>query len=321
MPDSSDDTAQFTTPTIPLGELIAAMTTFLGYPPVDSLLVYVVDGPCIRVDLPAPEHCESLAAQMASVAAQHGHDMFVMVIGGQPDRDLPHRGLVESLTRRLKDLRVTIHEAVWSPDVRAGARWVSYTTDHRGVVPDPDTTLVAVHAAYEGIPKFSSRADMAASLAPDPAEALRRRAELITQLRDQPDIATEAGHDLIKGVIAATNDGTDLDDDTLARVARALDDPDVRGWCLVSDDIPRDRSTNDAWARLVRALPAPERSFPACLLAIGTYLAGEGALTQIAQEIAVTSDPDDTLAPLLGAAFQYGISPREMRAILRRART
>ncbi|MDQ3404891.1 MAG: DUF4192 domain-containing protein [Actinomycetota bacterium] len=110
-----------------------------------------------------------------------------------------------------------------------------------------------------------------------------------------------------------------FDDDRLVALAIALSHGDVRDACLRITLGPRARSADRLWTRLVRTLPAPERAEPACLLAIGAHLRGEGTLARIALEIAVSANPSHALAGLLFTAVDHCITPAELRNIIMRA--
>jgi hypothetical protein len=57
---------------------------------------------------------------------------------------------------------------------------------------------------------------------------------------------------------------------------------------------------------------------PVCLvLAVAAYLAGDGALANVAIERAITADPENRLADLLTMLFSAGIRPEELGESLR----
>jgi hypothetical protein len=62
-------------------------------------------------------------------------------------------------------------------------------------------------------------------------------------------------------------------------------------------------------------VPAANAAAPACLLAATAYLAGDGAMANIAVDRALLVDPDYRLAQLLGDALQTGMPPQLWRAV------
>jgi hypothetical protein len=108
----------------------------------------------------------------------------------------------------------------------------------------------------------------------------------------------------------------DLDDPTIARLARALSIPDIREACLAFPLTPRAAQAERLWAALTRTTPAPFRANPACLLAISTYLRGEGTLASIALDLAEAADPTHHLTHTLREVVDLGLPPRRFRLML-----
>lgn len=322
--------------------LISAIPTMLGFYPLDSLVMVTVIGSrfafAARVDLPAPGENEQLAGQLGALATQHNVDAVFLVIvgGGGLVTELPNRGLVTALCEKLHAIDVAILGAAWAPTLEAGQPWIQY--DHggeSGVIPDPTTSELAAHMAFSGQATYRSRTDLAHTLAPDDDDALQRRADRIAALRRGATCVTDiCDIDLVTTTIeslrhlqstdsSATNFDHvfgcgELDDEVIARIAIGLTDSELRGQCLAFalDDAV---SANRLWARMTQATPGPERVNPAWLLAFGAYVNGDGAIAQIALEIALEVDPHHPLATLLKTAIGHAIAPTELRAILTRA--
>ncbi|MGQ0838715.1 DUF4192 domain-containing protein [Actinokineospora sp.] len=370
------------------GDLVAAAPHLLGFHPDDSLVVIslVPDespgspgheegirvGPVMRVDLPAARHRAAVARQLSTTVVDHGAaKALVLVTGGGTARgpdSMPHRELVDELTRALAAADVTVDHALWARAAQAGETWWCYfNPDCTGIVPDPDATTLAAAMAVAGAVKYPSRKAMADSLASDPPAALDRRAALLdARVEDELRAADEGTCDpdafqrdlaVINAAIAdvalpdfdlptdslvrmptpptefpttpgrarpaaqsrARPPDQDLDDDRLAALAMALSHSDIRGECLKLILTDRAAAADRLWIRLTRALPAPERAEPACLVAISAYLRGEGTLASIALEVALAANPAHTLAALLNATVDHAIAPTELRAIISRA--
>ncbi len=110
-----------------------------------------------------------------------------------------------------------------------------------------------------------------------------------------------------------------LDDVRIAELAVALSHTDVRSECLSLALTDRARAADRLWTHLTRALPAPERAEPACLVAVHAYLRGDGALAGMALDVALAANPGHSLAALLRASVDHAMPPHELRAIIARA--
>ncbi len=77
------------------------------------------------------------------------------------------------------------------------------------------------------------------------------------------------------------------------------------------------QAAENLWITLVRKAPAPELAEVATLLAVSTYVRGEGALAHIAIERALDADPAHTLADLIRHTLDSGIPPSEFAQFLR----
>ncbi|MFC5287749.1 DUF4192 domain-containing protein [Actinokineospora guangxiensis] len=341
--------------TLPLdgGDLIAAIPHLLGFHPKDSLvLITLVDtesphiGAVLRLDLPPERHRAQMAGHVARLAAGHGAASAVAVVvgGGGSPQALPHRRFVADLARTFRRSSVSLDHAIWVAEVERDIHWRCY--DHRGCagqVPDPDTSPFGVGMLVRGAVKYASREALAATLAPDPQDALDRR-ELLIDTRADADPPTRSTVDA--ALAAFTTDPPDddpidayddmvldmfhvhappadnlptLPDETLADLAVALYDSEIRGHCQQLALTPQAPAAERLWTYLVRALPPPDRAEPACFLAVSAYLRGNGSLARVALDIALQSRPAHTLASLLTAALDGAMTPRELRTILTQA--
>jgi hypothetical protein len=334
------------------GDLIAAVPLLLGFHPVDSVVVVTIAddahgervGPVLRLDLPSPRDAPGGAAYLAQAVGKHGvREVFVLICGGGTDLT-PHRSFVDEMRAALGAVGVAVTHALWAPAAQAGQTWWCYDDPGcTGVIPDPDTLPLAAAMTFAGLVRYPDRAALVDSLAQDPPDVLERRAILVDSLicaelhaADDGSCDQDAFAKDVAAVWAAVDEFADLesstvegakvcrtepefDDQRIARLTVALSHSDVRGECLkiiLSDRAP---AAIRLWTRLTKALPAPERAEPACLLAIGAYLRGDGTLAHIALDVAADADPGHELARLLRAALENAIAPTELRELLRRA--
>lgn len=107
----------------------------------------------------------------------------------------------------------------------------------------------------------------------------------------------------------------ELTDDEVVRLTDALGDHRVRDLCLDFDAIPDVPAAERLWTALARATPEPERSEPACVLAYSAYARGDGALANIALDVAERAEPGHRLCELLREAVSSGVAPDKMRAV------
>jgi hypothetical protein len=313
-------------------ELLAGIPSLLGFPPVDSLVLMTFTvaqelslGVTMRADLPPPWDEPDLVDQLCCAVVNNGPVAVVMVVvgGARDDQDaLPHRQLVETLADVLHDEGVPVAHALWAASVEQGAPWRCYVHDFcHGQIPDPAFSPLAAAAVAGGRRTYSDRTELAAQLAPDPAEALARREHLLANHPPPTDDeALDRELSFVHQTIEAAGDLTthlaDLDDERIARLGAALSDGRVRDECLALALTDRADAAERLWLALTKALPPPERAEPACLLAVAAYLRGEGALTNVALEVAMEADPVHGLSAILQQALDLGTSPGVLRKLL-----
>ncbi|MBC6447632.1 DUF4192 domain-containing protein [Actinokineospora xionganensis] len=330
------------------GDFVAAVPSLLGFHPVDSIVVLAVvdDGPRCRIgqlmrsDLRLPGDDLFMARYLSQTCAQNGGSrVFVLITGGGSER-LPQSDFVDLVRAAFDEEGVSVELAVWARSARAGEKWWCYDDPERcGEVPDPDIAPVAAALTVAGLVKYPTREALAATLAPDPPDDIRRRSVLIDarlQAEFRNGQAGECDPEAFSRdwalVDAALDDFTrsteDLsgrgseplwEDERIVGLAVALCHSDVRSECLKVALSARAPAAVRLWTRLTRSTPAPERAQPAVLLAIGAYLRGDGPLAHIALDVAMEANPGHALASLLRAAIGHAIAPTELREIITRA--
>jgi hypothetical protein len=313
------------------GELIAAVPGLLRFHPTDSIVLITYAGPhelhleaVLRMDLPNPDHISAVADQLRVVALNHDAAVAeILVFGGLSGSEvdppqLPHRELVEELGDALDRGGVVLAHAVWAPNPEPGQTWWCYEDPEcSGQVEDPTGSPVVAALTIAGVVTYTSRDELAASLTPDPPDALQRRSELLAAL---PPVDPSTEFPFVRKIIDATDPdpGTepDLDDATIARLAAALSDADVREACLSFALTPRAGPAERLWTALTRAAPPEAVAGPAILLAVCTYLRGDGALASVAIEVARSADPTHRMARTVRRIMDCGLPPHKFRAML-----
>jgi Domain of unknown function (DUF4192) len=105
-------------------------------------------------------------------------------------------------------------------------------------------------------------------------------------------------------------DGSEpLSDEEVARACVLVSDVRVRDevWSRMSRASAPAEVT--AWSELVRRMPPPLDVAPATLLAFASWLSGNGALARCALERAFASDPDYSMAHLVGQLLMGAVPP------------
>ncbi len=330
-------------------DLVAALPSMLGFVPEESLVVIAMHrrggrsrvGGMARVDLvPEAAPHERAEVDRVLVAAVRQRleraapvSLVVVVVseaaGAEPGEQPPHQALVEAVTAAFGELGVPVTGAIWAARVAQGAPWRCYDAcGCAGTLPDPTGTLAAAETAATGRVTYGSRAEVEATLAPDPAADGRRRRELVDDAhraavtdRELSGLAA-ARRDLeaVRHAAAEVGRGVVLADTEIARLAVALRDPRVRDVCLgfaAGHDAAVDPDhAEQLWTLLVRAVPAPEVAEPATLLAFATMDRGGGATLTTALERAMRADPGHQLSRLLGSVVAAGIDPDTVREMV-----
>ncbi|WP_433264929.1 DUF4192 domain-containing protein [Actinosynnema sp. CS-041913] len=319
------------------GKLLAAIPHLLGFYPTDSIILVVRQADSlvvtVRLDLPADARSDRRVAAeaVASVAGCGAAGVVAFLVGD--DLGANGVGVHSSLAAHLAvafalslDVIVDVYGV---PEIAVGARWFEYgVADHTGVVPDPESSPSHVAAVTRGLVTRPSRAAVAATLEPDAADVLDRRAALIAAAAEQfpfdldplSTAAVEHVFRLVEGQIerAADRSGT-LTDREVAELALALVDLRVRDWCIAFAIGEHAVAAERLWTELTRATPAPERAEPAALLAISAYLRGNGALAALALDRAEAALPHHKLASLLRTSLTQGLPPTTVRHLAERA--
>jgi hypothetical protein len=307
------------------GELIAAVPGLLRFSPTDSIVLITYAGQqelrleaVLRMDLPEPEHVRAVADQLRLVALNHDAAAAeILVFGGDADPpQLPHRELVEELGEALDRGGVVLSHAVWAPGSEPGQTWWCYEDPEcTGQVEDPTGSPVVAALTIAGVVTYASREELAASLAPDPPDALQRRAELLAAL---PPVDPSTEFPFVRQAIDAADPDTEpmLDDPTIARLSAALSDADVHEACLSFALTPRAGPAERLWTALTRAAPPEAVAGPATLLAVCAYLRGDGALAGVAIEAARSADPAHRMARTVRRVMDCGLPPPKFRAML-----
>ena len=328
------------------GDLAAGLPQLLGYRPDESVVLVALGGETgrrvgltVRADLPPAGHARELAALLArSLATDEPRAALAFVVSEAPDEaaplgpagpvpgggcgtDLPHRSLLHDLVLALDALGLPLEQAL----LVRGDRWWDYDCPGACCAPDGGTPLptavgeLEVAAVASGTVVAAHRGALAERLAP-PGESARAAMEaVVLRVGLEGPVARSAGRRRIRSAVARCRPGRDgvrPCDDEVARIAWSLRQPEVRDWALLLS-LGEDAAAAEAlWTECTRRAPSPLDAFPAALVAVCSWLRGDGAMANTALDRALDSEPGNPLAGLLRDALDACVAPRQLRALL-----
>ncbi len=309
-------------------DLLAFVPYTLGFQPEESLVVVTVTAggqPFLaRVDLPYDRGTRRATAdELARAALVNGARTVSVVL--YTDDDLVAGAVVRVLHDRLG--RVGL-ELAWA--LRAdGSRWYPMVGPRRaatadGVPYDLTDHALASQAVLEGRLIHRTRRELADSLVvadPDRAEEVGEAAAALVPLSlpSGPSTGTarallesEAGW-LTRTVAARLSAEARLraamDAVTQARILRALAQRDCRDLLLAGLSRAEAARHVELWRELVRSTPAHLVAPVAAVLALTSWLNGDGALAWCAVERSLEADPDQSLARVVGDLLTSATPP------------
>ena len=330
------------------------MPHLIGFHPHSSIVVVCVDleerrtGMLMRLDLPAPEHYESFAGQLAQRIEYDQPDGVILVCygdappggggappGAPPGRgEVPHRALVELLLDELAGSPVEVLGMAYV----AGGRWWTYDCDHPGCCPAEGVALpgpgvgaaaqVAAQAAVRGRRTLASRRELEDGVrGPSGAD---EQALLAVFERVDRELAAEAlahGAEAVRGgtvglarlLLAQGAEGRlELSDSDVARLSLGAADLLVRDR-FAAFEVPDPAVWLSLLTELARRTP-DARAAPICtILAWVAYQQGDGAMANVALDRIQAVDPQHTMAGLLRDCLDGQVSPSHITAMTRRA--
>lgn len=287
-------------------DLLAAAPILLGFVPSDSAVMFTFDAAsCFhaRVDLPrggepVSECVETLLAPC--LAHQVRRVLFLLY----SEQALPAQRLCRRLVRAFAAAGIEVIDVLRAD----GRRWFPMLRSRRsvpdsGVPYDVSAHPFAVESVLSGRVTHASRADLAATVAPDPA-----RVALVAAASCHPGPPPDSAwlSAIVAGHVEAE---TTPDDNHAAGLLTALEDPAARDAALAL--LRRDTAQAQArfWGDLVRRAPEHQVAPAAALLGFAAWLSGNGALAWCAVDRCLAADPDHRLARPLARALTDAVPP------------
>lgn len=313
-----------------------AVPYLLGFHPSNSLVALALRGRrhevvfTMRLDLPPTDERSVAGALARNIAAYLTHaeaEQAVLVVycesGRGPD-GLPCSRLVDAACRALRRSEVEILDALY---VGAG-RWWSYTCAAPECCPieghpmstDGNSTVAAT-AIYAGLVALPNREAVEKILEPvgfpaakAMAQALGRADEaLAARINDQSslDVVRAESRALLT---AAVDTEPALPDDDAARLIVGLEDVVVRDECCEWTDTERAPAAQRLWVQLARRAAPGYDVVPLAMVGWFAWRGGDSTLARIAVDRCLRSDPQYSLALLLGEALDSAVNPAAMIA-------
>ncbi|MDG6104020.1 DUF4192 domain-containing protein [Dactylosporangium aurantiacum] len=335
-------------------DLLSAIPYLVGFHPNDSVVCVAVrdtQRPCF-VNLPvAGVDADGGAAVRRTVAYVAATAHTAIIVGyGSPQR-------VDAVAAQLHTALTSLGVAV--PGVWRSTEGRYYclipgcaACPVDGEAYNPDTSPVAAQLVANGVVALPDRAALAAQL--DPVRG-RRRAAMDTACRravhrlqamigdntgridnlpdhgprsrldatpgpavqPAPTHVVDAGARALRDALHDAEQGRVLSDDEVGWLAVLLHLPAVESlaWRCTTDE-PWQRQL---WTDVTRRATPPLVGAPACLLASCAYLAGNGALANVAMDLALQTGFTSSMARQLEVALDAGMPPAQWRSTLRAA--
>ncbi len=291
-------------------DVLALVPVVLGFEPAESLvmLTFGCDPPFhARADLPdRTEELPELVDSLLDPARRHRVPRVILVAYSDRDR-LAERAL-KAVARAFWRSGIEVLEGLRTD----GRRW--HAVPRRAGVPaigvpyDISGHPFAVQAVYDGRVVHGSRADLEASLLPDPERVARVVSALAGLANELPPGLVEGrwARDLVAGHVAAR---TSPSDDDVARLLRGVLDVRVRdaAWSSLRHELAVGHV--GFWTDVLRRAPDPLAPAPAALLAFAAWQAGHGALAWCAVDRCQDVDPAYGLADLVAQALAGAVPP------------
>ena len=290
-------------------DLIALAPTVLRFEPADSVVVMTFGRPGrsfhARVSLPRRAQDQHEVANTILAAMKGNHLRQCAVLLYSDDRQVA-TAQARRLERKLRSAGIRVADVI----LVSGDRYFHVLRgDEVGTVFDISSHPFTARRVLDGLVVHKSREDLAATLVPEPTKEASWEATVgaARQWTDQRADAAGECRWLRSTIGDALSTGSFLDADLPRLLAdlRVLELTDV-AWAEIT------RREADAhvilWRDLVRRAPPEYVAAPACLLAFGAWLAGDGALAWCALD---RCGPDTLpMARMLAELLEAAVPPR-----------
>lgn len=314
------------------GELMASMPAILGFVPHRSFIVALLAlqsgqrtaaiNTVVRCDLHDPH---DMAETITSAAiANAAHAVLVFVIDDQQPPLHPHDTVLTTVHDRLAASGIEVKGAWTVHRIATGQRWHSLRPPHRtGILPDPTTTVTAAYRAYRGgsvAPDRTALQDLFAPLPELTQEISEHLPDAETRLHSDAHTGSRLGIRTVMRTVAAVAASADPGPRALAETVVAWRDTPARNAVLALAGTVHADAAEQVALTLTRTQTGRDSARAASALAFLTYHRGDGTLAGMAVEVALTADPDNSLAALLRTALDCALPADRMHSLAQHAR-
>jgi hypothetical protein len=288
-------------------DLLAAAPVVIGFVPTDSAVMFTFDGPsCFhaRVDLPqAGDDVDACVETLLAPSVQHdvGRVLFLLYT----DDPLPAERVARRLVRAFRAAGVEVIDVLRAD----GRRWFPLLRSRRsvpssGVPYDVSAHPFAAESVFTGRVTHRSRADLEATVAPDPTAV----AGVAAAVRDPTRAVPEPGW-LPATVARHVAAGSVPDDVETARLLACIVEVQVRDAALRL--LSRDTAQAHAafWGDVVRRAPEDLVAPAAAVLGFAAWVGGNGALAWCAVDRCLAADPGYRIAHYLAHVLTHAVPP------------
>lgn len=284
-------------------DMLAVVPVVLGFAPHESVVMLTFGGAHAfhaRVDLPAgPAELAAVGDQLLDPVRRHAVRQVVLVLY-TADARLARRS-ARCLTDRFARAGVRVLATLRADGERW---WQAVRPDGPGVPYDLSTHPFSARAVLEGRVLLGSREELRSTVAAQPELVAGVVAALAGPTGDPPDAAWVAAT-----VRSGVRSGARLSDVAVARLLRALLDPQLRdaAWAGLSRATAREHVA--FWVDVVRRSPDPLVAGPAALLGLAAWQLGHGALAWCALDRCADAEPEHPLAVLVTRVLEEAVPP------------
>ena len=306
-------------------DLLNTLPTLFGFRPEESLVAVSTRGPRrrfgfrLRVDIPAPEDVDELAAIVVGHLGRQGAEGAIFLAVTQ-EQDVA-RDLLAAIERQLPPIALIVAvradgERYWSDEPGFPAEGIPYeTSDHHLAV------VQAIAAGQQILPDRQALVDRFAAVAQPRRgwmeraadEILRQVVPLVARTPDR-DLAA-VGMQQVQPILDRGLAGERLSDEEVTRFSVWMSSIEVRDevWGQITAE------TADDMLRLLTLISSsvvpPFEPAVLSLTAFAAWLTGDGAQALIAVERALAADQEYSMAGLMLQMLEGGVSPSHWLAL------
>lgn len=276
-------------------DVLAAVPVLLGFEPSESVVMLTFGGRetfHARVDIPPPQDLGDAVDLLLGPAVAHGVTRVLLVVYSR------RRRLAERLHARLREAFEQEGIGLVMALRTDGRRWSA--PGGPGVPYDVGTHPFRVESVLRGDVVTSSRDELAARLAPTAAVGAVEVARANVPGYDATEVAVTIWRAVERGR---------FDDADLAGVLQGIRDESVRDAAWGSMTRAESPAHVLLWTDAVQRAPRDLVGGAAAVLALASWVAGNGALAWCAVDRCLECDPDNTLAALVGELLSRAVPP------------